>query len=238
MLKNKIWNCSSAPSTDFWDETAIAEIDGNVSDGQEIIVATSNSDYTDGRVYALDGDTNSVLWSNTEPLASEPPSVDDVDGNGVKEVIVGSHDLYLYSINSNNGNTNWKYRINNHPKAIGPYRSTIFDINNDGAKEIVFGEAGEDGTFNGRTVALKANGSLLWNSSTTAVQGFQTSPAVADLNGDGFPEVIITAGDGVYVYNGSNGVELWRKHVANVYAGAVVADLDGDNEVIEYENRM
>jgi len=72
VLKNKIWNCSSAPSTDFWDETAIAEIDGNVSDGQEIIVATSNSDYTDGRVYALDGDTNSVLWSNTEPLASEP----------------------------------------------------------------------------------------------------------------------------------------------------------------------
>lgn len=181
---------SSTTSTDFWDETAIAEIDGNVSDGQEIIVATSNSDYTDGRVYALDGDTNTQLWSNNEPNASEPPSVDDVDGDGTKEVIVGSHDKYLYNINSRTGAKNWKYQINNHPHAIGPYRSTIFDINNDGSKEIVFGEAGDDGSFNGRVVALKSNSSLLWNSSTTAVQGFQTIPAVADLNGDNDYEVI------------------------------------------------
>ena len=136
----------------------IAEIDGNVSDGQEIIVATSNSDYTDRRVYALDGKTNKVLWNNSEPAASEPPSVDDVDGDGTKEVIVGSHDKYLYNINSRTGAKNWKYQINNHPHSIGPYRSAIADIDNSGSKKIVFGEAGDDGSFNGHVVALKADG--------------------------------------------------------------------------------
>lgn len=114
----QIWNYSSAPATDFWDETAIAEIDNDVSDGQEIIVATSNSDQTDGRVYALDGDTNTQLWSFDEPLATEPPSVDDVDGDRIKEVIVGSHDLYLYNIYSNNGTKKWKYLINNQTKNL------------------------------------------------------------------------------------------------------------------------
>ncbi|MBI3027437.1 S8 family serine peptidase [Candidatus Woesearchaeota archaeon] len=226
----QIWNFSSAPSTDFWDEVAIAEIDNNVSDGQEIIVTTSNADFTDGRVYALDGDTNNVLWTFNDPNASEHPSVDDADGDGIKEVVFGSKDLFLYSISSKNGSLNWKYRMNNHVKADSPHGNTIADINNDGGKEIIFGEIGEDGTFNGRTVSLKANGSLFWNSSTTAVQGFQSVPAIADLNGDGFPEVIMTAGDGVYVYNGTNGVELCRKHMANVYASAVIADLDNDND--------
>ena len=228
--KNKAWNYSSAPSTDFWDETAIAEIDNDVDDGQEIIVATSNSDYTDGRVYALDGDTNNVLWSNDEPTASEPPSVDDVDGDGTKEVIVGSHDLYLYNINSKNGTKNWRYLINNQTGVIGPYRSTIFDINNDGSKEIVFGEAGQTGAYNGHVVALNSNGNQVWNSSSTEVQGFQNLPAIADLNGDGYPEVVITGNGMVVVYNGTNGVELWRKHMANTYANPVVADLDNDND--------
>ncbi|MBI1935061.1 S8 family serine peptidase [Candidatus Woesearchaeota archaeon] len=226
----QIWNFSSAPSTDFWDETAIAEIDNNLSDGQEIIVSTSNSDFTDGRVYALDGDTNTVLWTFNDVNASHAPSVDDADGDGIKEVIVGSLDKFLYSINSKNGSLNWKYRISTHKRADSPHTATIADINNNGSKEIVFGEIGVDGTFNGRTVALRANGSLLWNSSTTAVQGFEESPAIADLNGDGFPEVIITAGDGVYVYNGTNGVELCRNHMANIYPAPVVADLDNDND--------
>ena len=60
-----------------------------------IIVNKANSDFTDGRVYALDGDTNQQLWTYNDTLSSEPPSVDDVDGDGVKEVIVGSHDLYF-----------------------------------------------------------------------------------------------------------------------------------------------
>ncbi|MBI2559052.1 PQQ-binding-like beta-propeller repeat protein [Candidatus Woesearchaeota archaeon] len=226
----QIWNYSSAPATDFWDEAVIAEIDDNLDDGQEVIVATANSDYTDGRVYALDGDTNTQLWTFDEPLAAEPVSVDDVDGNRIKEVIVGSHDLYLYSVNSQNGAKNWRYLINNQTDAFGPWRSAIFDINNDGSKEIVFGETGETGTYNGHVVALNSNGKQVWNSSTTAVQGFQTDAAIADLTGDGIPEVIITAGDGVYVYNGSNGVEVWRKHMANAYASPVVADLDNDND--------
>lgn len=193
-------------------------------------MATSNSDYTDGRVYALDGDTNDPLWSFTEPLASEPPSVGDVDNDGTKEVIVGSHDLYLYSINSKTGVKNWKYLINNQTDAYGPWRSVIADVNLDGNKEIVFGEAGQTGTYNGHVVALDSNKNQVWNSSTTAVQGFQTSPAIADLNGDGVPEIIITASDGVYVYNGGDGIEMWRYHAGNAYSSAVVADVNGDNE--------
>jgi len=53
---NQIWNLSSAPLTDFWDDPAIANVRNDLA-GSEIIVSTQNYDYIDGRVYMLNG-----LW--------------------------------------------------------------------------------------------------------------------------------------------------------------------------------
>jgi hypothetical protein len=70
-------------------------------------------------------------------------------------------------------------------------------------------------------------------------KGWYASPAVADLDGDGAPEVI---GADYYVYalSGATGAELWRvpsghdrsqlgaSYVGRTWAGVVVADIDGD----------
>lgn len=62
--------------------------------------------------------------------------------------------------------------------------------------------------------------------------GWYSSPAVADLDGDGTMEVI-GAAYSIFVINGVDGSEKWRVDPAGsrVWPGVVVADLDGDGEL-------
>ena len=107
------------------------------------------------------------------------------------------------------------------------------DINNDGENEIV-----GLGTFAG-TYAFRADGTLLWTSAypratdlgTIDNHSFSSGPAIADLDGDGMPEVIV----GRTVLSGVDGSLVWTGDATdgiatNQFFGPLpcVADLDGD----------
>jgi hypothetical protein len=78
----------------------------------------------------------------------------------------------------------------------------IGDINNDGMQEIV--KAG-----NGRTVAIRGtDGSIVWGISTPGV-GDTAQPQMADMNKDGYLEVVVPflgPPAGFYILRGRDGV--------------------------------
>lgn len=138
---------------------------------------------------------------------------------------------------------------------------TLADLTGDGMLEIVVG------TSNGIVWAIQANGRVLWRynmsdalnaaasrvpdtRTATAPTPIRSTPAVADLNGDGSPEVVVAAGDllthpshgGVVVLNAQGALmpgwpQLPRDsrfppdHVGyldGVASSPAVGDIDGD----------
>ena len=68
--------------------------------------------------------------------------------------------------------------------------------------------------------------------------GEPSSATIADLDGDGRPEVIVSGPTGFYAWHGDTGALMWKNSVANsqpVCGGSSVYDLDGDGtpEVVQ-----
>ena len=108
---------------------------------------------------------------------------------------------------------------------------TIVDLDGDGQPEIVFG------TQNGRVVAVRRNGTLMWSHSTGSVP-VHSKAAVADIDGDGQLEVVVGAGagdfigGGIYVLSAMNGqrkcsfTDLNPEHPQGMYSSPSVGRLD------------
>ncbi|MEM7140536.1 MAG: S-layer homology domain-containing protein [Actinomycetota bacterium] len=154
---------------------------------------------------------------------------------------------------------NWALLLNGWNRASSP---VIADIDADNVNEIVFGH--QDGMVR----AYEGNGALKWASPAVpslnagcAAQGsasaVDSSPAVADIDGDGTPEVIVGVGStwaanqngGVVVFNGKTGAREWGtalgRDTGNVWANSgsldgwcegvfstpAIGDVDGDGNL-------
>lgn len=104
---------------------------------------------------------------------------------------------------------------------------TLADLDNDGVDEIIYG-------MNTTLYALKGDGTVFWSK---PISGTIVSPvAVADMNGDGSPEIALNTwqppgGGRVYLMD-QNGADLpnWPLNFANHYMfnSPVIADVDSN----------
>lgn len=68
---------------------------------------------------------------------------------------------------------------------------------------------------------------LLWK--THSELCVASSPAIGDINNDGYKEVVYSSCDGnLYVVNGSNGEVLWKYPTGGMFADPTIYDVDGD----------
>ncbi|HFD40652.1 MAG TPA: hypothetical protein ENJ31_12485, partial [Anaerolineae bacterium] len=132
---------------------------------------------------------------------------------------------------------------------------TLADLDGDGRLEILLGGRDLDGSGNlgcgGWVYAYRYDGSLLWQTHVRAP--INSTPTAADLNGDGYLDVVASLGGvsegtqcwhgGVIALDGRNGQELWTfdtqdwlNHVHDGWLDGVIstpaiADIDGDGQL-------
>ncbi|MGE5317186.1 MAG: FG-GAP-like repeat-containing protein [Chloroflexota bacterium] len=168
--------------------------------------------------------------------------IDDVTGDGIGDVIVGSEDYYIRCFNGNasvTGDIIWERLIPAGPVYEQKSISIIQDINGDGFKDVIAGTTGGDESI----IALSGKTGLqLWKHQTNEYGGggwvYQVD-SKRDFNSDGFPDVLAATGDDgngtgprrVYCLNGMTGASLWERYVAGpVFSVISVDDFTGDSK--------
>jgi hypothetical protein len=254
-----------------WSSPAFADVDG---DGlPDMIIGSDISEnlkvkppiYEGGYVTAFKGtdcgwdpikQTCVPIWRNHyDQVIWSSPAIADLDGNGVKEVIIGSgcydhfspqtrgHWVKILDIRNGNEIRTLKAKgcVSSSP-AIG-------DIDGDGKLEIV---ANVNGKFNGGPSMIQAwdydNPNPLWeidpripNGTINDVDLDIASPVLADLDGNGSIEVIVSHFESVAVFRGDNGQQLTCRNCSNntrtmhtfytLQSTPAVGDIDGDGDL-------
>ncbi|MBU4406076.1 MAG: VCBS repeat-containing protein, partial [Candidatus Altiarchaeota archaeon] len=212
----------------------IADIDG---DGKkEIVAAMSETRFIagmlagSGKIYVLDLDGNIL---NESSALIGPPSdilvVDDLDADGTSEIILG---IYSHSHVLDSGCKLMFKPYVGKGRIIESVKTA--DLDGDGLKEIVITAVSDNQNQNGVYV-FDNTGKRKW---TKGTKGRSYSLAIADLNNDGRPEVVVgtTWGNGpissstgyISVLNSSGGEIFNNRMEGGGIVSVAVADLDND----------
>ena len=152
-----------------------------------------------------------------------PPTIADMDGDGLPEIGVAGADLY--TVINHDGSIAWSSPTQDRSHITG---STVFDFNGDGQAEIVYADEIYLRGFNG------VNGDEIFairNDSTTSTE----YPIVVDIDNDNHADIVVSnntllsysgqeiipefTGIRVYEGNGNNWVDtrsIWNQHVYHI----------------------
>jgi hypothetical protein len=219
---------------------AVADVNG---DGKLDIV-TAN--YLDNTVSVLLGNGDGTFQKpKTFPVDGRPVSVvvADVNGDGKPDIITANFDSGTVSVLLGNGDGTFQ-PAKSFPVGDEPWMVTVADVNGDGKPDIVTANRPYFSSVSGALIGNNSVGVLLGNGDGTfgSSQTFQVGPfplsvAVADVNGDGKPD-IVTANqhyDGnkvsVLLGNGDGTFQKPRTFAVGPSSGSVaVADVNGDGK--------
>ena len=233
---------NNAYPASYSQSVAVADITG---DGYPDLVYTDDSS---AGVGVLPGDGSGVYTTTaTEYSADDGPvalAVGDLNGDGKPDVAVACANARTVAVLFNDGAGGLSqpvtYTIGGPPTSIA-----IADLNGDGRPDLIVGNAGTQGydssSINGSGVSVLFNTGDGAFGSARRIYGdyYPTAVAAADLNGDGYPDLVVTSrdydgyssGDGVHVLlnDGAGHFGAATRYDAGVSPASVaIADLDGD----------
>ncbi|MDR2118071.1 MAG: DUF11 domain-containing protein [Tannerellaceae bacterium] len=183
-----------------WNMSGDINMDGDI----DLVFCSSPGTYTvwTPRTQTLIGSI-SVSASN-----SSYPFIGDIDGvvtNGKKYpeicfITSGSNYLYAYSYTGSGFTQKWTL---GHSDSSGVTGITLFDFNLDGVVELVYRDQTLLRVFNGSGSSPVVLYSVACTSGTTT-----ETPVVADVNGDGSADIVVTGGSN-YTYMFEGGESKW-----------------------------
>ena len=200
---------------------ALVDLDGRP--GLEILAGTG-----DGLLVALraDGAAPAGSWpARLGPMGPASPAVADLDGNGAVDIVAANINGRLFRIDRTG-------RVADLGKLPGTWvfsSPVVGDLNGDGRPEIAIGSGQYDGS--GFVTVVDGDGRLLPGWPVATEVAVAAAAALADLDGDRRPEVIVPdLRGGLHVWQAA-GKSLggWPYDLGGgTQAAPVVADLDGD----------
>jgi hypothetical protein len=186
--------------------TSIADLD---NDGEMDIVVLDG-----GRIYAWNPRTQTQIGTTYDIPSTNSGgriNIGDFDGDGQVEIGTAGRNRYVvleYVPGAGNGSLAVKWQKTGLDDGSQRTGSTLFDFDGDGSMEVVYSEEGNLFIYRG------SDGQELTRIPSEA--GTRTEyPLVADVNGDGAAEIIVTAEDGnAPSFSGSGWVSVYRAKTA------------------------
>ncbi|WP_340106124.1 FG-GAP repeat domain-containing protein [Rhodohalobacter sp. 8-1] len=197
-----------------------------------------------GMLFAVEGETGSILWEFLPDVTFEeardlgiynfynPQLIPDQDGDGIDDILIANGGDYtippyeenrpagkLMVINSSNGHIIAEATV---PDGKETYMSAVVSqlSESDTTHSVFFGTGGE--TIGGSLYVTTLNDVLkgdLSSSLQLAVgesKGFIAPPVLADINGDGYLDIIANAVDGrTLAINGEDFTPMWDVEIDN-----------------------
>jgi hypothetical protein len=260
----------------IWSSPALADLTGDgrpeIVIGADISPGNSGGDPGGGYLYVLDGQGNMLAREWMDQVIFSSPAVADLDNDGALEVVVGTgtywaqKGYYVSAFDYDPGQPHYADRLVlkwRRPTAGRVFASpAVADLNQDSWLDIVItssiGEWGADGTV---LYAWRGHdGAQLFQRRVCNYMGQShntySSPTVANVDGDAWPEILVSHAwevavfnhDGTYYtdfsnprwpggperyecardHNPTTEVTYWARYT--LYASPAVEDLDGDGD--------
>ncbi len=169
-----------------------------------------------GKLYRINAKGAIVFQYDLNDPVGCNPAVGDLDGDGQSEIVIASASGVIHCISAQ-GKEKWHFSANS---PIG-YTLVLADVDQDKKLEVLASSR------SGWLFCLKAYGSLLWKFKSDPQAG---PPAVGDLNGDGFPEIVYgTDLQKIYCLD-HKGAYLWHIELDGFFGRSLplIADIDNN----------
>ena len=218
---------------------ALVDVNG---DGQTDVVVGGDSspgapiDFRGGMVRAIGGAGNTIWEFRVNEMVRSSPSVGDIDGDGVPEIVFGTGDFWVRNGGASDATKVYALNLNGTLKWVrdtGGYTlasPTLADFDGNGVLDVGIGTF--EGSNPGMVFALRGtNGSDLPGFPRASGGGVVLGQiTTADFNGDGAQDLLVPTGGGLFAYDGRTGRLLFGLNQGNTafQNSPAVVDIDGN----------
>lgn len=173
-----------------------------------------------------------IKWHfNMNDISFGQSAAADIDGDGQLEIVFGCYrnDSSIYALNAEDGSLLWKFNAGSvGAEGCNDAAPIIYDVDNDGLLDVIFA-----GSCTPKTFCLNgADGSIKW---VTNTRGSDSPPTIADIDGDGKPEILHGEFGGyVICLNGEDGSVAWEIAVDTnswIQTAPTIADVNNDGQL-------
>ena len=178
------WDTSSLLSGQVYTLRLIATASSGIT-SQYSIKVTLDKDLVKGWPKLISRGTRCTICEAT-------PTVDDLDNDGVSEVVITSPDNKLYVFRKD-GTDFPGFPVSVNPGEFFSWPANVADLDNDGKQEIVTASVTSSGTS--KVYIIRSDGTYYpgWPQPVHVIgqQSGDGTPTIADLNGDGRKDMVV-----------------------------------------------